>query len=155
LDGETQSQIEDLVELREAHKRRKKHLELQVASLGLAAPTHIAIELESAVDSIHAIEMTLARLRKVEVRKIAAILPNSLEEDIRNVELHDRLNAIGHYVVNVESAIHKEIGGVLRLFDIHNIADETQRLARQKRVDHINFAIIALLFLIFLVLVLK
>jgi t-SNARE complex subunit (syntaxin) len=155
LDAETQSQIDDLIELREAHKRRKRHLEVQLALLGISAGATMEIDLESANESILAIEATLTRLRQVEVRHLASILPNSIDPDVANVDLHNRLNAISHYVLGVENAIHKEIGAVLRLFDTHNMVDEKQRKSRQKRVDVINIAIVILLFLIFVVLLLK
>lgn len=155
MDAETQSQIDDLVQLREVHKRRKQHLELQIVTLGLAAPAHLIIEAENAVSSILAIEATITRLRQIEVRALAAILPNALQNDISDVAIHERFTAVANYVLDVESAIHKEAGAILRLIDNNSMVDEKQRKSRQKRVDTINIAIVVLLFSIFVVLLLK
>lgn len=155
MDAETQSQIDDLLELREAHKQRRKHLEIQIALMGLSAGATPSMELETTSEKIMAIDATLIRLRKTEARHLASILPNSLDPDITNVDLHKRLDAISHYVLGVEGAIHTEMGAVLRLFDTHNMVDEKQRVARQKKVDTRNIVIIVLLILILIALLLK
>jgi hypothetical protein len=154
-DGETQSQINDLVDVRDAHRRRKKHLEIQQALTGISVKPEIAIEIENIDSRIIAIESTIARLRQVEVRLIAAIVPNDTVENIADVDLHERLNAIGYYVLNVETAIHKEMGALMRLFDIYGIADEKQRVIRQRRLDIYIGVIIVLLLITIVVLLLK
>lgn len=155
MDAETQSQINDLVQLREAHRRRKQHLDVQIAIMGIAADPYLSIEAESIEANIVGIESSLARLRLEQARQIASILPNDLQGNITDVDLHERLNAIGNYVLGVESTIHKEIGSMLRLVDTHNLADEGKRVNRQKRVDLIYWTIIILLFLNIIVLLLK
>jgi hypothetical protein len=145
LDAETQSQINDLVEVRDAHKKRLKHLAIQAAYEGLSIEPAISIEIEQIEARVLGIEEVIARLRQREVRLIASIVPNSTVDNITDIDLHDRVSAIGNYVMDVETAIHKEMGALMRIFDLYSIADEAQRVARQKRLDLFIVIVIVLL----------
>lgn len=155
VDAETQSQINDLVELRDAHRRRKKHLELHAATIGMSTSPELAIEIEDIESRIEDVEKSILRLRYQEAKMIASIVPNNKTENITDVALHDRVSAIGNYVLNVESAVHKEMAALLRILDDNTVYDAKQRVSRQRKTDFINYSIIILLFLALIVLLLK
>lgn len=155
MDAETQSQINDLVELRDAHRRRKKHLELHAATIGMSTSPELTIEIEDIESRIEDVERSILRLRYQEARMIASIVPNDTVTDITDIALHDRVSAIGNYVLNVESAVHKEMAALLRILDDNTVYDAKQRINRQNKTDFLSYSIIILLFLTLVVLLLK
>lgn len=156
LNVETQSQIDDLTELRDAYRRRLKELMLTAATMGAQTLPHINIEIENIEGKVNEIERTIGRLHATEGAWLARMLP--IEGDgpaATPAEIEQQFAAIGRYVFQLEDAVHKEVGGIYHLIETERQIDGRDRRTRQYQTNIFYLSIIFLLCGIFIAVLLK
>jgi len=116
----------------------------------------VKAEIQDIEQQIKQIDQASGKLQIQEARFLARALPPSCDgEYTSGDEVLDRLDSMGRYVLNVEDAVHREVGALLRLIDTRSMADDLHRTARQKIVDRQAIIIILLLISLVAVLLIK
>jgi len=153
---ETQSQIDDLTELRETHRRRLKQLRLMLATTGTETPASIPAEIDAIEGKIYAIERQIGMLHKAEAAWALRLLPAeqgaaaSTEADTEK-----QLEAIARYVFSLEDSVHRDVGAIFHLIEQETQLDNADRKRRQKQFDIRVHIIITLLIVLIVVVALK
>ena len=156
LDVATQNQFDEMATLRQTHHRRLQLLQLLAAQRGYSTPVEVKAEIQDIEQQIKQIDQASGKLQIQEARFLARALPPSCDgEYTSGDEVLDRLDSMGRYVLNVEDAVHREVGALLRLIDTRSMADDLHRTARQKIVDRQAIIIILLLISLVAVLLIK
>lgn len=151
VDAETEAQIHDLIDLRTEHRKRLHALERQAAQQGMQTPAHITTEIEHIKEQLAGIEATITKLYVAEARHLARNVwePGEAAGD----HTPERLRAIWRELGNIETAVHREAGGIYHLVETHYEQDSRHRRQRQTRNDVYSISVIVLLILlIFIVL---
>lgn len=156
MDAETQHQIAHLIALRETHTKHLHVLELQAATLGMTAPTTIQVQIDELHEKIALLEREITKLSVAEAQWLQRIVPpvDDNGDYSSGDDMTDRLLLIGRYVVNIETAVHREMAAIFRLLDQQDEQDRIERHKRQRRVDLFYAIIIIMLVVIVLAIIL-
>lgn len=156
MDAETQSQINDLVELRETHRRRLKILKLAKATTGIDTQPSVTIEIEAIESQVIELDKSIGRLHASEATWLARILPAEPGAPASTpVEIDQQLGAIGRYIFSLEDGVHKDVSGIYRLIEVDRDNDKIDRKLRRKEQDRNTYIIMMLLAILILAVVLS
>lgn len=151
---ETQSQIDDLVELRNTHRRRLKELRLSAATTGAQTPAHVNMEIETIEGQINEIERTIGRLHQATTAWIAQSLkPDSAALVATPEGSETQSAAIGQYIFMLEDSVRKEFSGIYHLLETDKEADTKDRRKHQ-RINKIFYLLVIILMCTLIIVVL-
>lgn len=155
MDAETKSQVNDLTELRDTHRKRLHVLQRQKAELGRSTPPEIETEIERIEAQIREIDKTITKLYLAEARWMARVRPPLAgDEFTTGDDQADQILAVSRHITNLEDSIRAEVGGLYRLLQINDDRDQAERRRRQLRTD-LFYAIIVVILVLVLVSLLR
>lgn len=143
----SREEIQDIVEIRENHRKRLLKLEMTAALKGIDAEPSLVIEIEDIRLKIEDIDRKLANKHLRQVNWAETF--TDIGAGATTVkELSDRITALGQYMLFREDSIRREIAGLYKTIFDEREKDSIKRYRRQRYTDILFFSIIILLILI-------
>lgn len=143
----SREELQDIVEIRENHRKRLLRLEKTAALKGIDAEPDLIIEIEDIRLKIEEIDRKLAKEQLRQVNWAETFI--DIGHGATTVEgLSDRITALGQYMLFREDSIRREIAGLYKTIFDEREKDNIKRYKRQRYTDILFFSIIILLILI-------
>lgn len=149
MDAETKSQLDDLTELRDTHRKRLHVLLRQKAQLGRSTPPEVETEIETIEGQIREIDKTITKLYLAEARWMARVRPPLAgDEFTTGDDQADLILGVSRHITELEDSIRAEVGGLYRLLYNNDAREQVERRRRQFRTDLFYCLIVVLLVII-------